>query len=173
MRKLVAGHGLVGASMAAVASEAGVGTGTAYVHYRSKDELLLAAYLELKTQLGEAAIDGIDPSMLPHERFVATWSAIYRFLAAVPDRARFLVQVDSSPMAATAHERALAGGHDPLVTAASTADMAPLLIALPLDVLYDLGIGPAVRLAARGQQLSDRQLRLVAEACWRSITAPG
>ena len=172
VRKLVADNGLAGASMAAVATEAGVATGTTYVYYRSKDELLLAAYLELKGQLGAAAIDGIDTAMPPHERFVVMWTAIYRFLAGASERARFLVQVDSSPMAATAHQRAVAGGDDPLVGAASAPDMASLLIALPLEVLYDLGIGPAVRLAASGPRLSDRQLHLVAEACWRSITVP-
>ncbi|MGZ4707901.1 MAG: TetR/AcrR family transcriptional regulator, partial [Acidimicrobiales bacterium] len=48
LRTLVARNGFHGASMSAVAAEAGVGTGTAYVHYASKDELVLATYLEVK-----------------------------------------------------------------------------------------------------------------------------
>jgi len=44
LRTLVARHGFHGASMSAVAREAGVATGTAYTHYTSKDELVLAAY---------------------------------------------------------------------------------------------------------------------------------
>jgi AcrR family transcriptional regulator len=44
VRTLVARNGFHGASMSAVASQAGVATGTAYTHYASKDELVLAAY---------------------------------------------------------------------------------------------------------------------------------
>ena len=51
LRMLVARDGFHGASMSAVASEAGVATGTAYTHYASKDELVLAAYREAKAQL--------------------------------------------------------------------------------------------------------------------------
>ena len=55
-------RGFHGASMSAVAAEAGVATGTAYTHYASKDELVLAAYLETKAELGAAATGGLDPS---------------------------------------------------------------------------------------------------------------
>ncbi len=173
MRKLVASRGLHGASMAAIAADAGVATGTAYVHYPSKDELLLAAYLELKAQLGEAAVGGINTSMPPRQRCVAMWMAIHRFLVAEPERARFLVQVDSSPMARSAHERAIADGNDPIIAKALTPDLAALLVPLPLEVIYDLSIGPAVRLVAGGEQLSSKQLRLVADGSWRAITMPG
>ncbi|NNF64568.1 MAG: TetR family transcriptional regulator, partial [Acidimicrobiia bacterium] len=39
--ELVAENGFRGASMAAIAAHAGVATGTAYVHYSSKDELVV------------------------------------------------------------------------------------------------------------------------------------
>lgn len=44
LRDLVAGRGFRGASMSAIAESAGVATGTAYVHYASKKELVLATY---------------------------------------------------------------------------------------------------------------------------------
>jgi len=55
LRRLVAERGFHGTSMSAVATEAGVAAGTAYVHYRSKDELVIAAYLEVKRELGLVA----------------------------------------------------------------------------------------------------------------------
>lgn len=170
LRRLVAQRGLHGASMAAVAAEAGVATGTAYVHYASKEELLLAAYLELKADLGRAAVADLDPSAPPVDRFRALWRGVHGFLAAEPDRARFLLQVDSSPLAAAAHERALAAGDDPVLAQAATPDLAALLAPLPLPVLWDLGFGPAIRIAAGAETLTDDQLALVATACWRSIT---
>ena len=99
VRRLVADHGLHGASMAAVAKAAGVATGTAYVHYASKEELLIAAYVELKADLGAAAVVDLDAGASPEARFRSIWSAVHAFLADDPTRARFLVQVEASPLA--------------------------------------------------------------------------
>lgn len=170
LRTLVARQGFHGASMSAVASEANVATGTAYVHYPSKDELVLAAYLEVKRELGEAALAGVDPEAPAEERFRSIWLNIHRYLAADPDRARFLVQVDSSPYASVAHERAMEAIDDPLLTAAGVPDLAARLAPFPFLVLYDLGLGPAVRLAASDVQLASDDLVRLADACWRAIT---
>lgn len=169
--ELVADRGFRGTSMAAVAEHAGVAMGTAYVHYASKDELVLAAYREVKAELG-AAIVHVDPMLDPSSRFQAMWRAVYEHLAADAVRARFLVQVDASPYTGAAHSEAMADPEDQLARASSTPDMRDRLTDLPLDVLYDLGLGPAVRLAARGEQLSPSELDRLAVACWRAITRP-
>ena len=173
LRTLVARNGFHGASMSAVAAEAGVGTGTAYVHYASKDELVLATYLEVKRELGEAAVAHVDPDAPAHERFRQRWLGVHRHLSADPDRARFLLQVDSSPFARAAHEMAMATDGDPVMAAAASPDLAAQLVDLPLEVLYDLGLAPAVRLAAGDLELDPAALDRVADACWRAVTRPG
>lgn len=170
LRSVVAEHGLYGASMARIAAEAGVATGTAYTHYSSKDDVLIAAYLESKRALAEAATDGVDPDLPPALRFQQLWLAAYRHLAADPAQARFLVQVASSPYARVAHDRAAGDDSDPLLSAATAPDMAGCLLPLPLEVLYDLGLGAAVRLAADGITLEPDDLATIAAACWRAIT---
>lgn len=158
--------------MSAVATEAGVATGTAYTHYASKDELVLAAYLETKAELAVAATVGLEASAWAAERFRGIWLAAYRHLVADRERALFLLQVDCSPYRAGAHEAALAGGGDPLVDQAGAPDIAAQLLPLPLEVLYELGLGPAVRLAASGTELGDDELTAIADACWRAISLP-
>lgn len=170
LRALVAERGFHGASMGAVAREAGVATGTAYTHYASKDELVLATYLETKAQLAAAATADVDPDAPPAARFRALWLAVHGHLREHPDHARFLVQVDVSPYRAAGHAAAMAGGDDPLVAAATAPDIAAQLVPLPLEVLWELGLAPAVRLAAEGVALDDAQLRAVADACWRAVT---
>ncbi len=171
LRRLVARNGFHGASMSAVASEAGVATGTAYTHYASKDDLVLAAYCETKALLGAAATAGLDPSAEAAARFRSIWLATYRHLQATPDHARFLLQVDHSPYRSAAHQAAIAGG-DPLVAQAATPDTAARLLPLPLEVIYELGLAPAVRLAASGSELTGEQLSEIAGACWRAISRP-
>ena len=46
------------------------------------------------------------------------------------------------------------------------------LLPLPIEILYELGIAPAVRLAAAEIDLHDAELDTVAAACWRAITKP-
>lgn len=172
VRALVAQRGFHGASMSAVAAEAGVATGTAYTHYASKDELLLATYFETKAELGAAATAGLDPSAGPAERFHHIWLAMYRHLAANRERALFLLQVDCSPYRAQAHQAAMAGQGDPLIEEATKPDLAANLLSLPLEVIYELGLAPAVRLAASGAELGDDELATIAAACWRAISTP-
>ena len=170
LRALVAERGFHGASMSAVARAAGVATGTAYTHYESKDALVLAAYAETKAQLAAAATEMLDEHAPLAERFRAIWLATYHHLVANPERARFVLQVDDSPYRARAHDTV--AQDDPLFAQASRADVAAELLQLPLAVIYELGIAPALRLAAAGTELSDAELQTVAAACWRAISKP-
>lgn len=54
--------------------------------------------------------------------------------------------MDHSPYRSAAREAAIVGG-DPLVAHAATPDAAARLLPLPLEVIYELGLGLAVRLA--------------------------
>jgi len=172
LRALVAERGFHGASMSAVAERAGVATGTAYVHYASKDELVLAAYLESKRALGEAAVAGIDAGDTPERRFTELWRSAFAYLRSHRDEARFLVQVDGSPYADPFHREATEIEDDPLLAAAETPDMAAMLLPLQPEVLYELGLAPAVHLAARGTKLDEGALAMAATGCWRAISRP-
>ena len=170
MRTLVARHGLHGVSMSAIAKEAGVAQGTAYSHYESKEQLLVAAYLELKGEMGSAACADIDHTAGPHDRFIQLWLGIYRFLAEQPERAQFMLQIDSSPYARVAHEMGMAVPDDPMMAEAAALDAAAVLAPFELDVLYDLAFLPAIRRAATGDETNEAGARRIAEACWRAIT---
>ena len=173
--ELVAEHGFRGTSMAAVAERAGVAAGTAYVHYSSKDNLVIATYQEVKADLSVAAVDGLNPEAPPAATFALLWYNVYEHLAADPDRARFLLQVEASPHAERAYAAVASEFDIQLMTTPAVAAIAEAVADLPLEVLYLLGLGPAVRLAARVDEhgLDARQLDEVAAACWRAVTVPG
>lgn len=168
--RLVAKHGFHGASMGAVAKEADVGTGTAYLYYPSKDELVYATYLEVKRDLVQAAVSQLDPALPARERFTQLWRGAYEHLARDPDRARFLIQVESSPFATPARDRAIALDGDPLLAVPTMTELVEQFVALPLPVLYDLAIGPILRLIASGTDLDTADLATLVEACWRAVT---
>lgn len=169
LRDLVAEHGFHGASMGAVAKEAGVATGTAYVHYESKEELVYATYLEIKQRLSDEVLPMVDLAAAPRDRFIQLWKGIYRHYRAEPARARFLAQLEASPFYVEASKRLEESG-DRLLEEAARSDLVQLLVDLPIDVIGALTLGVAVRLVAADIDLSDAQLERVAEACWRAVT---
>lgn len=172
MRSVVAELGFHGASMSVVAREAGVATGTAYTHYVSKDELVLAAYCDTKAELGRAGTAGLDIDLGPEQRFRTLWLACYQHLRENRDHARFLLQVENSPYRGPAHEAAMSVEDDPVAAQVALPDLMALLLPLPSDVLYDLALGSAIRLAASGPDLTQDQLEQIAGACWRAVTRP-
>lgn len=167
---LVARDGFHGTSMAAVAKEAGVATGTAYVHYASKEELVYATYLEVKRELGQAAVAHVDPKGSTRAKFEQLWHGVHEHLAQNPDRARFLVQVDCSPFAGTAHERAMTADGDPLMTSPVVNSVLQEFVPLPMLLLFDLAIGPIIRLTASGTDVDPETLATLVESCWRAVS---
>ena len=156
--------------MSAVADRAGVAAGTAYVHYEDKDDLVIATYVEVKADLSAAAVAGLDPRASLDDRFLRIWHNIYRHLEADPARARFLIQVEASPYAEEGHRSALAPD-DPLV--AASAEIATQAVDLPMPVVWDLGVGPAIRLAADPSSSLDAvMLDTLARACLRAVKRP-
>ncbi len=171
LRDLVAERGFHGASMGAVAKEAGVATGTAYVHYESKEELVYATYLELKAQLGAAVLADFDPAAGPKDSWRHILTRAYEHLSEQPERARFLSQLEESPYYEEAHSRLMASG-DALVEAAGAEEFAKLLVPLPAEVIYALSFGVAVRLIAAGVSLKPEEVDLLVDATWRAVTKP-
>lgn len=168
MVELVAERGIHGTSMSQVAERAGVATGTAYVHYESKEDLLIAAFVEAKRNLGEVAFEDLDQSVTPQESFDSLWRRIYRYLRGDPALARFLSQIDQSPLRTRAHDAL--PEDDALMSLA--ADMSEHLVELPAEILYELGLAPAARLVASSTDLDDSRLGIVIDACWRAIHRP-
>ena len=171
LRDLVAERGFHGASMGAVARAAGVASGTAYVHYESKEELVFATYLELKADLSSAVLADFDSAAAPFDAWRCILTAAYKHLAEEPERARFLTQLEESPFYEEAHSRLIATG-DPLYEAVGADEFVRLLVPLPSEVIYALSFGVAVRLAAAGVQLKPAEVDMLVDATWRAVVKP-
>ena len=70
---LVEQTGLSGLTMAAIAREAGLATGTLYVYFKSKEELLVALYEQAKTETAATLMQGDDPGAPFRSRFQRMW----------------------------------------------------------------------------------------------------
>jgi AcrR family transcriptional regulator len=170
---VAAREGLAAATTAAIAAEAGVAEGTLYRHFDSKDDLLIAAYRQMKTDVFVNAGAGIDVGAAPPERLKRTWKAIYLAYRADRDAFAFGERFAESALA----ERE--GGEAHRAIGRMVADLRRAGIAsgdfknLPVDLLANLFLAPInylMKSEIRGRKWTEAELDAAAAAVlagWR------
>lgn len=95
--RLVEQTGLSGLTMAGIAREAGLATGTLYVYFKSKDELLAGLYEQAKRQTTASLMQGDDPKAPLRGRFRHMWRNWLEHRLAHAAQVVFLEQYYNSP----------------------------------------------------------------------------
>jgi AcrR family transcriptional regulator len=164
---IVARDGMEAATTAAIASEASVAEGTLYRHFESKDDLLIAAYRQMKQEVFVDAAADVDIGAPPPERLKRTWKAIYSAYRANRDAFAFGQRFAESALA----ERE--GGEAHRAIGRMVADLRKAGVAsgdfknLPVDLLANLFLAPVsylLKSELKGRKWTDAELDVVATA---------
>jgi AcrR family transcriptional regulator len=164
---VVARDGMEAATTAAIAGEAGVAEGTLYRHFESKDDLLIAAFRQMKQEVFVDAAAGVDTSAPPPERLKRTWKAIYLAYRANRDAFAFGQRFAESALA----ERE--GGEAARSIGRLVVDLRRAGIAagdfknLPADLLANLFLAPIsylLKSEIKGRKWTDAELDAAATA---------
>lgn len=164
---IVARDGMAAATTAAIAAEAGVAEGTLYRHFESKDDLLIAAFRQMKQEVFVDAAAGVDTSAPPPERLKRTWKAIYLAYRANRDAFAFGQRFAESALA----ERE--GGEAARSIGRLVVDLRRAGIAsgdfknLPADLLANLFLAPIsylLKSEIKGRKWTDAELEAAAAA---------
>jgi AcrR family transcriptional regulator len=164
---IVAHEGLAAATTAAIASEAGVAEGTLYRHFESKDDMLIAAYRQIKTEMFVNVVDAVDTTVPPPERLKLGWKAIY--LAYRSDRDAFTYGQRFAESALAERE----GGDAARAIGKLIADLRHAGIAsgdfrnLPVDLLANIflaSISYLLKSEIKGRKWTDAELDHAASA---------
>jgi len=103
----------LGAPTALIAREAGVANGSLFTYFETKAELFNQLYLELKTQMASAALEGLPADAELRAQFACVWSNWMRWAARNADERRALsllgVSDELTPASRAAGHRAMAG----------------------------------------------------------------
>jgi AcrR family transcriptional regulator len=170
---LGAREGMAAATTAAIAQLAGFAEGTLYRHFESKDDLLIAAYREMKAGIFLEAGRSADAKLSPPERLKLTWLGIYAAYRADIDAFRFGERFKESPLA----ERE--GGEVSRTIAAMISDLVAEGVAsgdfkdLPPELLTALSMAPLyflLRTEINGRRWTNKELNAAADAVldsWR------
>ena len=174
--ELIAEHGFHGAPMAMIADRAGVGAGTIYRYFESKDELIAEIFSELERKIVESLMQGYSRDHSLRDRFIHLSTMIIRYFIANAIHFRFIEQYINSPYGVSLRRERLLGE-------ARDIDLFRHLLQegidrrelkdLPLPLHFALALGPILALLRDHilgfVELDDALIQKAVEACWDGI----
>ena len=172
---LVEQTGLSGLTMPAIAREAGVATGTLYVYYASKDELLSALYEQAKTATAARLMQGDDPGRPFRQRFERMWLNLLRNRLDHAAEVVFMDQFVNSPWYGEASRDLSTRLFRDWMALIESAKTQLILKNLPTPLLVSSFVGSvretALLLRNGGLKDTPAQLALAFGVCWDGIKA--
>jgi AcrR family transcriptional regulator len=174
--ELIAEHGFHGASMAMIAEKAGVGAGTIYRYFESKDVLITELHRELEDKIMVVLQDGYPFGKPLRERFLYLIRELLRYFITNPLHFRYMEQYFNSPYGISLHRDRLlgkSGNHDILMDIFEQGIEQQVLKEFPKAVLFSLAFGPQIFLMRDHIlgfiNLDKAMIKRTTEACWDAI----
>ena len=174
--ELIAEHGFHGAPMAMIADKAGVGAGTIYRYFESKDVLITEIFSELEKTVVESLMRGYSVDRPLRDRFIHLSTMIIGYFIANAIHFRFIEQYMNSPYGVSLRRERLLGK-------ARDIDLFRHLLQegidrralkdLPLTLHFALAFGPILSLLRDHilgfLALDDVLIQKAVEACWDAV----
>lgn len=174
--ELIAEQGFHGAPIASIADQAGVGTGTIYRYFETKDLLINTLFQELHDTIQARLMDGYDTDRPVRERFIRAHTALLRFFVAHPLQFRFHEQYLHSPYGVIFrrdHIFGQGGDEDLYRMLLEEGRTRQIVKDFPLVVLFALAFGPLLTVARDHilgfVNLDETLLVQTVQACWDGI----
>src|ERR1700677_2811947 len=82
-----------GAATATIAKEAGVSNGSLFTYFQTKADLFNQLYIELKTEMASAALDGLPTEGDTREQMLHLWTGWLRWATSCPEKRRTLAHL--------------------------------------------------------------------------------
>jgi AcrR family transcriptional regulator len=170
---LVSERGFHDAPTSLIASEAGVGAGTIYRYFDSKDELIDQLYLHLKQQLAEAVLDGFSVDMTLRAGFRLLWMNTVHYYMDHPRETGFLEQYANSPYLKPETAHAYMEYFQPAIDLVQRGIDEGVMRDMPQELWTSLTFDVAVCLAKKHRAgtlvLDDPTVATAEESCWQAV----
>lgn len=173
--QMVADCGFHGASMSLIASVAGVAAGTAYVHFESKDHMMLETYRELERRCLVAVMRGYPSQGSIRQRFFHLANGLIRHFILFPEEFLFADQFLSSPYRKSVSPHYLPDTElSGILQFFREGAEKQLFKEMPPAMLLALACGPLIQVvranAAGFLYLDDDRISRTVEACWETVS---
>jgi len=174
--ELIAEHGFHGAPMAMIADRAGVGAGTIYRYFESKDVLICDLYKEIEQRVTEVIAIGYSPDETVRERFIHLGSRMIRYFIDHPMEFRYVEQFHNSPYGAEHRKEKILGidqGCNIFKLLLEEGITSGAIKDFHLAVLFALSFGPIISVIRDHilgfVQLDGVLVERIVSACWDGI----
>ncbi len=172
---LISAHGFHATPMSLIASEAGVGAGTIYRYFDSKEKLIEELFLEVKAQFSQAMLAGVALSDPTRQVFRQLWRNTFNYCIGNPQEMAFLEQYHNSPLQTAEIEAQSMQYLAPLLQVFRAAVANGEIKDLPFEMLtgfvYDVTVSFAKRHIAGILVMDEDMLELAVQACWDAVKA--
>lgn len=172
---LIAEQGLQCCPMSKVAKHAGVGAGTIYRYFETKEILIQQVYLDVCQKLSNVSVSGYNENASIRERFNHIWGRFYQFLLDDPVSLALLDQLWASPAVGDlTHLQAMTEIHVLPLQLLQEAQETGLIKPLQSEILLTITFGSLFNIAKRLQQTpvlftEPVILSSLLDACWDAI----
>ena len=171
--ELISEQGFHGTPMSQIAQRANVGVGTIYRYFSSKEDLINALYIDIKTRLVRYTIRNYSESMPVREGFLLLLRNIVDYFIENPAELLFIEQYANSPLiTATTREEGLRT-FEPVNNLFKCAREENLLKELPMEMLCALAYGATISLVkfylSSEVKLDEPSLTAGLDAIWDAI----
>ncbi len=177
--ELIAEHGFHGTPTSMIAEKAGVGTGTIYRYFESKDELIYALHKELERKIKKLILDRYNPNDPLRVRFMLLGKVILRYFIDNPNEFRFLEQFVYSPYGIACRREKIFGnnnqdnGNDILKELFNEGIAQQVIREMPVAILHSLFFGPIMSVARDRIlgfiELDEAMITRTIESCWNAV----
>ncbi len=136
--KLFVEHGFHGTPTSKIAQEAGVANGTIFHYYKTKEELIIALYVDIKTRLGACMYSEIDESMGYENTLKTIFNETLKWALANKTEFNFIQQFHSSPFISLVKNEVIAQQTQHHIDLLAKGIKKKHLKELPVELLFTL-----------------------------------
>ena len=170
---LISANGFHGTPMSKIADQAGVGAGTIYRYFDSKEDLINELFLELKGNITQAMLVGFNPEASTEEIFRKAWLNTFNYCIQYPQEMLFLEQYYNSPYLTLETEAAtqeyLAPFIGVFIAAVEKGEVKNIPFEMVTMFVHDVTVATAKRHLSGALVMDDSKLEMALQACWDAI----
>jgi TetR/AcrR family transcriptional regulator, repressor of fatR-cypB operon len=172
MLDVVVERGFHEAPMSLIEKRSGASAGVIYHHFASKEEIIQALYERVRALKRASLLEGYFPDMDAKDAFIQVWTNTYHFYRKHLRELRFLDQYESAGFHCRPDKNSRPDQErTEFERRFRSRSKGGVLNDLPPEVIRELTVGLAQRLAKQPRKLASGVLRNVAEKVWGAIRA--
>ncbi|MGB0384387.1 MAG: TetR/AcrR family transcriptional regulator [Ardenticatenaceae bacterium] len=171
--RLITERGFHATPTSLIAKEAGIATGTLYLYFDSKNDLLNKLYIKVKTHMAEGWTEGLSSDATIQEGLELLWRNMLNHRLSYPIEFAFVEQFENSPLLDQATLEARREMFEPVYVLFAQALAKKVIKDMSKDIVTSLFMAPIVYFAKQHirekTMPSEEMISILYQGCWDAI----